>query len=161
MSSPFVSLLSPSGLLRQAVAVAARQPASFGVVAVLIYLTFVTALSTHPSLGWGVTLWLKADGGIDALHDDLAKHGMPIVTAPFDDPFGRTLCVCRPRRVRRHGARLSAAVTLVLTGRVSCSLLMVFLPRCVITLRHVARFPANGANKTVLLSPQGLPDSAG
>jgi catechol 2,3-dioxygenase-like lactoylglutathione lyase family enzyme len=41
-------------------------------------------------LGWGVALWLKADGDIDALRDDLAKHGVTIVTAPFDGPFGRT-----------------------------------------------------------------------
>jgi catechol 2,3-dioxygenase-like lactoylglutathione lyase family enzyme len=40
-------------------------------------------------LGWGVALWLKADDP-GRLDDDLAGHGVPIVTAPFDGPFGRT-----------------------------------------------------------------------
>ena len=38
-------------------------------------------LDAAPRLGWGVALWLKADGGIDTLHDDLAKHGVTIVSA--------------------------------------------------------------------------------
>lgn len=47
-------------------------------------------------LGWGVALWLKADGDIDALHDDLVKQGVGIVTAPFDGPFGRTFAFADP-----------------------------------------------------------------
>lgn len=46
-------------------------------------------------LGWGVALWLKAEG-IDALHDDLVHHGVTIVTAPFDGPFGRTFAFADP-----------------------------------------------------------------
>ena len=46
-------------------------------------------------LGWGVALWLKADG-IDRLHDDLAGHGVAIVTVPFDGPFGRTFAFADP-----------------------------------------------------------------
>ena len=47
-------------------------------------------------LGWGVALWLKADGGIDALHEDLSGHDVTIVTAPFDGPFGRTFAFAVP-----------------------------------------------------------------
>ena len=43
-----------------------------------------------------MALWLKADGGIDALHDDLAKHGVTMMTAPFDGPFGRTFAFADP-----------------------------------------------------------------
>ena len=46
-------------------------------------------------LGWGVALWLKAEN-VDELHDDLAGHGVPIVTAPFDGPFGRTFAFADP-----------------------------------------------------------------
>ena len=46
-------------------------------------------------LGWGVALWLKA-ADVDQLHDDLAGHGVPIVTAPFDGPFGRTFAFADP-----------------------------------------------------------------
>jgi predicted enzyme related to lactoylglutathione lyase len=46
-------------------------------------------------LGWGVALWLKAED-VDRLHDDLAAHGVPIVTAPFDGPFGRTFAFADP-----------------------------------------------------------------
>jgi catechol 2,3-dioxygenase-like lactoylglutathione lyase family enzyme len=46
-------------------------------------------------LGWGVALWLKADD-IDRLHDDLADHGVAIVTTPFDGPFGRTFAFADP-----------------------------------------------------------------
>jgi predicted enzyme related to lactoylglutathione lyase len=45
--------------------------------------------------GAGVALWLKADD-IDRLHDDLAGHGVAIVTAPFDGPFGRTFAFADP-----------------------------------------------------------------
>jgi predicted enzyme related to lactoylglutathione lyase len=46
-------------------------------------------------LGWGVALWLKAED-VDKLHDDLAASGVPIVTAPFDGPFGRTFAFADP-----------------------------------------------------------------
>jgi predicted enzyme related to lactoylglutathione lyase len=46
--------------------------------------------------GWGVALWLKADGDIGALHDDLVKQGVTIVTAPLDGPFGRTFAFADP-----------------------------------------------------------------
>jgi predicted enzyme related to lactoylglutathione lyase len=39
--------------------------------------------------GLGVALWLHCDDA-QALHDELAAAGVPIVTAPFDSPFGRT-----------------------------------------------------------------------
>ena len=28
--------------------------------------------------------------GVSALHDQMAGHGVPILAAPFDGPFGRT-----------------------------------------------------------------------
>ena len=46
-------------------------------------------------LGWGVALWLKA-ADVDRLHQDLADHGVTIVTAPFDGPFGRTFACADP-----------------------------------------------------------------
>lgn len=39
--------------------------------------------------GLGVALWLGAQGAGD-LHDRLAEDGVPILTAPFDGPFGLT-----------------------------------------------------------------------
>ena len=39
--------------------------------------------------GLGVALWLAAQGAGD-LHDRLAEHGVRILTAPFDGPFGLT-----------------------------------------------------------------------
>ncbi len=39
--------------------------------------------------GLGVALWLAADD-VAALHDRLATDGVPIVTEPFDGPFGLT-----------------------------------------------------------------------
>ena len=53
-------------------------------------------LDTVSRLGWGVALWLRADGGINELHDDLVKHGVTIVTEPFDGPFGRTFAFADP-----------------------------------------------------------------
>ena len=55
------------------------------------------ALDPPPPLGGGGggALWLKADD-VDKLHDDLATHGVPIVTAPFDGPFGRTFAFADP-----------------------------------------------------------------
>jgi len=52
-------------------------------------------LDATSRLGWGVALWLKADD-VDKLHDDLAAHGVPIVTALFDGPFGRTFAFADP-----------------------------------------------------------------
>lgn len=52
-------------------------------------------LDATDRLGWGVALWLKAEG-IDALHDDLLHHGVTIVIAPFDGPFGRTFAFADP-----------------------------------------------------------------
>ena len=36
-----------------------------------------------------MALWLRADDA-QALHDQMAGHGVPILAAPFDGPFGRT-----------------------------------------------------------------------
>jgi predicted enzyme related to lactoylglutathione lyase len=52
-------------------------------------------LGAASRLGWGVALWLKADD-VDRLHEDLASHGVTIVTAPFDGPFGRTFAFADP-----------------------------------------------------------------
>ena len=45
--------------------------------------------------GLGVAVWIKVDGA-QALHDQLAEHGISIVTAPFDSPFSRTFAVADP-----------------------------------------------------------------
>ena len=45
--------------------------------------------------GLGVALWLRADDA-QALHDDLAAAGVPIVAPPFDGPFGRTFTFADP-----------------------------------------------------------------
>lgn len=42
-----------------------------------------------------MALWLRADD-VDRLHEDLASHGVTIVTAPFDSPFGRTFAFADP-----------------------------------------------------------------
>ena len=47
----------------------------------------------HP--GEGVALWLQSDA-TQQLHDELAAAGIPIVTAPFDGPFGRTFTFSDP-----------------------------------------------------------------
>jgi predicted enzyme related to lactoylglutathione lyase len=41
-----------------------------------------------------VALQVRED--VDRLHDDLAGHGVTIVTAPFDGPFGRTFAFTDP-----------------------------------------------------------------
>ncbi len=46
-------------------------------------------------LGWGVALWLKAENA-DKMHDAMAAQGVPIVTPPFDGPFGRTFAFADP-----------------------------------------------------------------
>jgi predicted enzyme related to lactoylglutathione lyase len=45
--------------------------------------------------GLGVAVWVKVDAA-QVLHDRLAEHGVRIVTAPFDGPFGRTFAVSDP-----------------------------------------------------------------
>jgi predicted enzyme related to lactoylglutathione lyase len=52
-------------------------------------------LDATDRLGWGVALWLKAEDP-DAVHADLVAAGVPIVTAPFDGPFGRTFAFADP-----------------------------------------------------------------
>jgi predicted enzyme related to lactoylglutathione lyase len=53
----------------------------------------LSAVSPHP--GVGVALWLNATDA-QALHDELAAAGVPILTAPFDSPFGRTFVFSDP-----------------------------------------------------------------
>ncbi|MEV4638168.1 VOC family protein [Actinoplanes sp. NPDC049548] len=48
-----------------------------------------------PQPGAGIALWLHADDA-QALHDDLAAAGVPIVAAPVDGPFGRTFTLRDP-----------------------------------------------------------------
>ncbi|MFI7545258.1 VOC family protein [Actinoplanes sp. NPDC049599] len=45
--------------------------------------------------GLGVALWLHSTDA-QALHDALAAAGVPIVTPPFDSPFGRTFTFTDP-----------------------------------------------------------------
>jgi predicted enzyme related to lactoylglutathione lyase len=45
-------------------------------------------LKATDKLGWGVAIWFGCNDA-DALHDHLIEHGMPIVFAPKDGPFGR------------------------------------------------------------------------
>jgi predicted enzyme related to lactoylglutathione lyase len=45
--------------------------------------------------GLGVAVWIKVEDA-QALHDQLAAHGVAIVTVPFDGPFGRTFAVADP-----------------------------------------------------------------
>jgi predicted enzyme related to lactoylglutathione lyase len=45
--------------------------------------------------GLGIALWLKVDDA-QALHDQLAAHGVTILTDPFDGPFGRTFAIEDP-----------------------------------------------------------------
>lgn len=47
-----------------------------------------TDLEAGPA-GLGVLVSLRADDA-QALHDQLKGHGVPILTDPFDTPFGRT-----------------------------------------------------------------------
>ncbi|SDG47686.1 hypothetical protein SAMN05216553_108250 [Lentzea fradiae] len=48
-----------------------------------------------PRPGVGVALWLHAENA-QGLHDELAAEGVPVVTAPFDGPFGRTFAFADP-----------------------------------------------------------------
>jgi predicted enzyme related to lactoylglutathione lyase len=45
--------------------------------------------------GLGVVLWLHSTDA-QALHDTLDAAGVPIVTPPFDGPFGRTFTFADP-----------------------------------------------------------------
>ena len=45
--------------------------------------------------GLGVAVWIKVEDA-QALHDQLAAHGIAIVTTPFDSPFGRAFAVADP-----------------------------------------------------------------
>jgi predicted enzyme related to lactoylglutathione lyase len=45
--------------------------------------------------GLGIAVWVKVDAA-QVLHDQLTEHGVGIVTAPFDGPFGRTFAVSDP-----------------------------------------------------------------
>ena len=45
--------------------------------------------------GLGIALWVKVDAA-QALYDQLVAHGITIVTAPFDGPFGRTFALSDP-----------------------------------------------------------------
>lgn len=47
----------------------------------------------HPGLG--VALWLHSTDA-QGLHDSLAAAGVPILTPPFDGPFGRTFAFADP-----------------------------------------------------------------
>lgn len=52
-------------------------------------------LDAVDKLGWGVALWLRTDDS-DALHKTLVENDVPIVTEPFDGPFGRTFAFRDP-----------------------------------------------------------------
>ncbi|MCK9916884.1 MULTISPECIES: VOC family protein [Microbacterium] len=54
-----------------------------------------TDLDSVAQPGLGVALWLHATG-VQEIHDALAAAGHPIVTAPFDGPFGRTFTFADP-----------------------------------------------------------------
>jgi predicted enzyme related to lactoylglutathione lyase len=45
--------------------------------------------------GLGVALWMACDD-VDGLHERLSAAGVPILTAPFDGPFGRTFVLRDP-----------------------------------------------------------------
>jgi predicted enzyme related to lactoylglutathione lyase len=45
--------------------------------------------------GIGAAVWLHATG-VQGIHDGLVAAGVPIVTAPFDGPFGRTFAFADP-----------------------------------------------------------------
>lgn len=45
--------------------------------------------------GLGVALWMAADD-VPGLHARLSAHGVPIITEPFDGPFGATFVLRDP-----------------------------------------------------------------
>jgi predicted enzyme related to lactoylglutathione lyase len=51
--------------------------------------------TVHPRPGAGVALWLHTDNA-QALHDELAAAGVPIVVPPADGPFGRMFTFTDP-----------------------------------------------------------------
>jgi predicted enzyme related to lactoylglutathione lyase len=55
----------------------------------------VVDLDAVDQLGWGTAVWLAADDP-QAIHDGLVAAGVPIVTEPFDGPFGRTFAFADP-----------------------------------------------------------------
>ena len=63
------------------------------------------APSTPGPAGLGVLLSLRADDA-QTLHDQLKTHGVPILTEPFDTPFGRTFVFQDPDgyAIAIHGA---------------------------------------------------------
>ncbi|KQR99483.1 glyoxalase [Williamsia sp. Leaf354] len=54
-----------------------------------------TDLESVPQPGIGMALWMHATD-VQAIHDALDADGHPIVTAPFDGPFGRTVTFADP-----------------------------------------------------------------
>ena len=48
-----------------------------------------------PRPGYGVALWLHTDDA-QALHDELVDHGVAVLAAPTDGPFGRQFTVADP-----------------------------------------------------------------
>ncbi|MEO8970852.1 MAG: VOC family protein [Ktedonobacteraceae bacterium] len=52
-------------------------------------------LDEAPLPGLGVTLWLDCDA-VNELHATLEAAGVPIITAPYDGPFGRTFVFADP-----------------------------------------------------------------
>jgi len=54
-----------------------------------------TDLDGTPQPGLGIALWFHADD-VQAIHDGLVEVGQPIVTPPFDGPFGRTFTFADP-----------------------------------------------------------------
>ena len=64
-----------------------------------------TSLATVPRPGEGIALWLRATDA-QQLHDVLAAAGTPIISAPFDGPFGRTFTFADPDgyRITIHDA---------------------------------------------------------
>ncbi|MFT2752395.1 VOC family protein [Clavibacter sp. Sh2088] len=54
-----------------------------------------TDIAGTPQPGIGAAVWLHATG-VQEIHDGLVAAGVPIVTAPFDGPFGRTFAFADP-----------------------------------------------------------------
>jgi predicted enzyme related to lactoylglutathione lyase len=52
-------------------------------------------LDAVDKLGWGVALWLRAND-VEQICERLRAQGVPIVTEPFDGPFGRTFAFADP-----------------------------------------------------------------
>jgi predicted enzyme related to lactoylglutathione lyase len=52
-------------------------------------------LDAVDKLGWGVALWMQAQDA-EQICEKLRTSGTPIVTEPFDGPFGRTFAFADP-----------------------------------------------------------------